>query len=102
MTPQRMIDAAQILGELGNGKMANELRRFAYRHRWRQISELHEDYGMCVLMNIDDLGYFGIGSNTNIDYNESLWTHFAPILELGQEEYERLRAEVSERESKDV
>jgi len=29
MTPQRMRDAAQILGELGNGKMANELELLA-------------------------------------------------------------------------
>lgn len=91
MTPQRIRDAAQILGQVGNGKMANELDRLAKRYCWRPIAELHEDYGQCVLMHIDDPGHMEVGSNLDVDFDASLWTHFAQIVPLGQEEYGRLR-----------
>lgn len=96
MTPERMIDAARILGGLGYGKMANELTRLADPYRWRPIAELHEDYGPCVLINIADPGGLEIGSNLNTDYNESLWTHFSQIVPLSNEEAERLKAAAQE------
>lgn len=63
-----------------------ELTKFADRYRWRPIAELHEDYGPCVLMHIDDPGLLEIGSNLNLDYDESRWTHFSQIVPLTQEE----------------
>jgi hypothetical protein len=91
MTNQRILDAAQILGEFGNGKMANELIALADRYRWRPISEIHEDLGQCVLINLRDCGYMKIGNNLDLDWDESEWTHFSQIVPMGQEEYERLK-----------
>lgn len=95
MTPQRIRDAAQILGEIGNGKMANELSRLAECYRWRLIEEIHEDYGSCVLINIADPGYMEIGNNLDLDWDESKWTHFSQLVPLGQDEYERLMDELT-------
>ena len=50
---------------------------------WRPIAEIHEDYGPCVLMNTDDPAYMEIGSNLDIGFDESRWTHFAQISVLG-------------------
>lgn len=65
------------------------------RYRWRPIAELHEDYGDCVLINIKDPGYIKTGSNLDVDFDASLWTHFSQITPLSQEEYERLKADGS-------
>ena len=74
--------------------IAAELTKLADRYRWRPIAELHEDYGSCVLMNIDDPGYMEIGSNLNTDYDESQWTHFSQIVPLTTEEAERMKKEM--------
>lgn len=99
MTPARMRDAAKILGELGNGKMANELEELADRCTWKPISQIHEDYGTCVLIDIDDPGYMDLGSNLNADFDDTEWTHFVPIPSLTHEEAERLRADSVDREN---
>lgn len=91
MTPERIRDAAKILRELGNAKMATELDKLSERYRWRPIAELHEDYGPCVVMNIEDTGRLEVWSNMQTDYEELEWTHFSQIVPLGQEEYENLR-----------
>ncbi len=62
------------------------------RYRWRPISEIHEDYGDCVLVNINtDCGNLQVGSNLNLDFDESEWTHFTRFASIGQVEYERMR-----------
>lgn len=96
----RLLAAAMDAGVMSDDervKSAVELRELAAdlicltrRYQWRPISELHEDYGSCVLINIDDPGHFEIGSNIDLDFEESLWTHFVRIAPLWQEEYERL------------
>lgn len=70
--------------------------QLADRYRWRPISELHEDYGDCVLVNVADCGYMEIGSNLNLDFDESKWTHFTRFTPIGQAEYERMREEVEQ------
>ena len=61
-------------------------------HEWRPISEIHEDFGSCVLMQIDDPGHVAIGSNLDLDWDESKWTHFAPVPHLTTEQAESLKA----------
>lgn len=63
-------------------------------NNWRPISELHEDYGNCVLIDIEDPGHMKLGSNLDIDFDESEWTHFARIPALTTTEAERMLAEV--------
>lgn len=60
------------------------------RHRWRPIAEIHEDYGPCILMNIEDPGYLEIGNCTNTDWGESQWSHFSQITSLTCEEAEEM------------
>jgi hypothetical protein len=75
-----------------NAKLREELDRY----QWRPISEIHEDYGPCVLIHIvDDPGYLEIGSNLNIDFDESAWTHFAQVPKLSTDEAERLIEEMN-------
>lgn len=49
---------------------------------WRPISEIHEDYGPCILVNIEDPGYMEIGSNLDLDFDASEWTHFHPVPDM--------------------
>jgi len=72
------------------------------RYRWRPIEELHEDFGPCVLINIEDPGYLEIGSNVNIDYDESLWTHFTKITPLLTEEAEKMIEELQAKRSQEI
>lgn len=78
-------------------EFATELRAARERYRWRPIAELHEDYGPCVLMHIPDPGYLEIGTNTDIDFDESQWTHFSQITPLSIEDGERMLAEHHDR-----
>lgn len=64
------------------------------RYRWRPIREIHEDYGPCVAIDINDPGYQEIVSNLYKDYDETQWTHFAQLPELTNTEAERLIAEL--------
>lgn len=61
------------------------------RERWCPIAELHEDDGPCVLMDIDDPGHLEIGSNLDLDFDESEWTHFVPVPPLSIEEARQLK-----------
>jgi hypothetical protein len=74
---------------------AMNLRAELRHYRWRPISEIHEDYGPCVLMNIDDPGYLEVGTNVDLDFDESEWTHFTDVPKLTHEEAERLRAKMT-------
>lgn len=74
-------------------RLNEELRKQLDRYRWRPISEIHEDFGPCVLMNIDDPGKLGIGSNLQLDWEESKseWTHFAEVPKLTNEDAYKLK-----------
>ena len=50
---------------------------------WRPITEIHEDYGTCILLNRAD-GSVELGSNLDSGFNESEWTHFALIPETAR------------------
>jgi len=62
---------------------------------WRPISEIHEDFGQCVLMHIDDPCYMRVGNNLDTWFDERSWTHFVPVPSLTTKEAERLRAEMT-------
>ena len=66
------------------------------RYRWRSISELHEDYGTCLLLDVNDEdgNNLALGSNLDVGFDEKKWTHFSPITPLSQEEAERLRKQM--------
>lgn len=60
-------------------------RRQAYAlkpYQWRPISEIHEDLGSCVLIDIEDPGYQEIGSNLDSGFDPTRWTHFAEVPKL--------------------
>ena len=61
---------------------------------WRPISEIHEDFGPCILINLDDPGYMEIGSNLDTGFDELQWTHFTPVPALSHEEAKQLRIEM--------
>ena len=69
-----------------------ELRVELDQYRWRPIEEIHEDMGPCVMMRIDDPGYFVIGSNLDEDFNEPGFTHFTQVPKLTTSEAEALAA----------
>ena len=74
--PLRREDCVRLLAAV------KELRDI---HRWRPISELHEDYGQCVLINIADPGHVVMGNNLDAWFDETDWTHFARITPLSIE-----------------
>lgn len=61
--------------------------------RWRPISEMHEDYGQCVLMNLADPGGLELGNNLDLDWDETQWTHFAQVPRLTTKDAERMALE---------
>lgn len=61
--------------------------------RWRPISEIHKDYGPCVLMNLADPGHLEIGSNVDLNWDDTQWTHFAQVPRLTTKEAERMALE---------
>ena len=71
-----------------------EIDRLTDYQRWRPIAELHEDFGSCVLININDPSYMAIGSNLDMSFEPSLWTHFSRIAPLSDEDHARLCAEL--------
>lgn len=76
---------AQLLVELFDAQAA-----LCERYRWRPITELHEDYGDCVLINVADCGDIEIGSNLDSDFDISRWTHFSQIAPLSGDDYDRM------------
>ncbi len=61
------------------------------RPRWRPISEMHEDHGPCVVMDIEDPGRLEMGHVCDVERDWEEWaTHFAPILPLTNEEADAL------------
>lgn len=68
------------------------LRAALGHYRWRPISEIHEDYGSCVLMHLEDPGYLEIGTNLDVGFDESQWTHFTEVPKLSHTEAQELLA----------
>lgn len=46
------------------------------RSTWRPISEIHEDFGSCVLWNGDELR---VGTNLDSDFDEADYLCFVPV-----------------------
>lgn len=62
-------------------------------YKWRPISEIHEDCGPCVLINlIEDGSHVEIGHVGDADFQIERWTHFAESPKLTTEEAEILIA----------
>lgn len=69
-------------------------------YQWRPIGEIHEDFGSCVLMRIDDPGDLEIGNNLCNDFYKGRWTHFAEVPKLSIEDAEELEAAIPVTEAK--
>lgn len=66
------------------------LQRLRELHRWRPIAELHEDYGSCVGVNIEDPGHVVIVHACDIVPDPNV-THFSRFT-LSVEQAESMRA----------
>lgn len=64
------------------------------QYHWRPIAEIHEDFGPCVVIDINDPGCFSLEWVTDLDFDEDDWTHFAVSPRLTNEDAERLKAEM--------
>lgn len=65
----------------------------AKRAQWRPISEIHEDYGPVVVIDITDAGTAAVVWGG--DFLEPYWTHFAQLPELTSERADELEKELS-------
>ncbi len=79
-------------------EVANEVARkllveMYERYRWRPIAELHEDFGPCVGMDINDPGYLVIVHANDTEFDENV-THFTRFAPLTNEQVEKMRAEM--------
>ncbi len=73
----------------------DRLRAELKRYEWRAISDIHEDYGPCVVINlIEDGCYQEIHHVCDLDFNIDDWTHFAEVPKLTTERAEQLIAEM--------
>lgn len=63
------------------------------RYRWRPIGELHEDFGACVGVNIDDPGHIVIVHANDVEKDESV-THFTRFAPLTGEQAEAMRVDM--------
>ena len=63
------------------------------RYCWRPISELHEDFGPCVGININDPGYIVIVHTCDIEPDE-LVTHFTRFAPLSFEQVDKMRKDM--------
>lgn len=75
---------------IGNYLANQSLRYVQPACAWRPISEMHEDFGTCILINLADPGYMVLGNNCSTGYNEKDWTHFAQVPSLTHEDARRL------------
>jgi hypothetical protein len=83
-----------------NGSLLCRLRKDPpeNRYRWRPIAELHEDYGPCVLIDINEPGSMALGHKLGIWFDAEDWTHFTQITPLSKEEAEILKAGMAKSE----
>lgn len=83
------IDRRQVVNEV-----ARDLVNAVYeRYRWRPIAELHEDFGSCVGININDPGYLVIVHACDVEPDESV-THFTRFAPLSTEQADKLREDM--------
>lgn len=75
--------------------LSNGARTALERARWRPISEMHEDFGTCICIDINDPGAMWLGNHCSLDWDESRWTHFAQIPSLTNEQAEAMKAEAT-------
>jgi hypothetical protein len=74
--------------------LKKQLADFQKFYRWRRISEIHEDYGPCNVINlINDPGLVEVHSSNETDFDESEWTHFTKITPLKTEDADRMKIE---------
>jgi hypothetical protein len=61
---------------------------------WRPIAEAHEDYGLCVYINIHAPGNVVIAHVCDLDYDDNIaeMTHFAMLPPLTDEIFDQLTA----------
>lgn len=72
------------------GEMVEDLRaaarvvREAHKHRWRPITEMHEDHSLCVVMNVRDPNPPHVAAVIDDNFEQNVeaygWTHFQQIL----------------------
>lgn len=80
---------ADLLRE--NAELKRSVKTLEDALAWRPISEIHEDYGPCVCINlIRDQCYVEVHWCTEVEFNESDWTHFARVPQLLTENAERI------------
>lgn len=97
MTPEERIKAREPNTVLKTAQYLtaalDALDKLESRYRWHPISEIHEDHGPVVLINLHDLD-IKLGSNLDLDFDESRWTHFSRIAPLSSEEADRLKGDL--------
>jgi hypothetical protein len=75
-------------------EVARELVNAMYeRYRWRPISELHEDFGPCVGININDPGHVVIVHACDTE-PDVLVTHFTRFAPLSCEQVDKMREDM--------
>lgn len=85
------LQAREIQAVLENSDLAACVKTLEDAMAWRLISEIHEDYGPCVCINlIRDQCYVEVHWCTEVEFNESDWTHFARVPQLLTENADRL------------
>jgi hypothetical protein len=64
-------------------------------YKWRPITEMHEDDGECVVINLldGDPGCMEIHHVCDLEFDAGEWTHFVRVPSLTTEDAERLLAE---------
>lgn len=73
------------------------IEEYRAHFQWRPISEIHEEFGPCVVINLRDPGDLAIGSNIDTDWDDKRWTHFARIPPLDHDHAAALLAEMDAR-----
>ena len=75
------MNANQENERLADNPAVKLLNAMHERYRWRPIAELHEDFGPCVGININDPGYLVIVHANDCEPDEAVthFTRFAPL-----------------------
>jgi hypothetical protein len=91
LSPKLLFELANLRSQLKAERAKTAKLEALYR--WRPISEMHEDYGPCVCINlIEDPCYLEIHWANDAGFEESAWTHFAQCPKLSTDDAEQLLA----------
>lgn len=90
--PCMSADPMEIFNNVANAVIAEHERR-----KWKPISKAHEDFSVCLFVNMRDPATYHVGTVLD-DYWEEMaqeqgWTHFSPVL-LTNETAQALLAEL--------